>query len=167
MNRTQFHRVLAIYIAGLAVLASIFCTLHHRVAQSTKKAVSFVSHAIEIRNAYAAVRDEDESSLPVHDHEMIQKSFPLTSGRASLHRSRQRLRIDRSRRRLRQSSRTRRGRKHARRIERRARAGAQRSQSSTSRSPTAASASTLTARSVAIAKTAAAASAVATTTATS
>jgi hypothetical protein len=77
MNRTPFHRILAIYIAALAVLA-LYLTLHHRLVQSTKKAVSFVSHAIQIRSAYAATRDEDESSLPVHDHEMIQKSFPLT-----------------------------------------------------------------------------------------
>src|SRR5215470_4999532 len=79
MKRTRFQRILAIYIVGLAVLVLYFA-IHHRVVQSTKKAVSFVSHAIEIRKAYAAVRDEDESSLPVHDHEVIQKSFPLTTG---------------------------------------------------------------------------------------
>ena len=78
MNRTPFQRILAIYIAALMVLA-LFLTLHHRAMQSTRKAVSFVSHAIQIRRAYAAVRD-DESGLPLHDHEMIQKSFPLTTG---------------------------------------------------------------------------------------
>src|ERR1700727_2993692 len=81
MNRTPFHRIFAIYIAALVMLA-LFLTLHHRVAQSTKKAVSFVSRAIQVRGAYAyaAIRDNDESSLPVHDHEMIQKSFSLTAG---------------------------------------------------------------------------------------
>ncbi len=85
MNRTRFYRILAIYIAGLALIGLYFA-MHYRahVAQSTKKAVSFVSHAIEIRKAYAAVLDEDESRLPVHDHQMIQKSFSLTG---SEHRS--------------------------------------------------------------------------------
>jgi hypothetical protein len=78
MNRTPFQRILAIYIVALTVLA-LFLTLHHRAMQTTRKAVSFVSHAIQIRRAYAAVRD-DESGLPLHDHEMIQKSFPLTTG---------------------------------------------------------------------------------------
>jgi len=83
MSRTRFQRILAIYIVGLAMLVLYFAA-HHRVAQSTKKAVSFVSHAIEIRRAYAAVRDDDESSLPVHDHEVIQKSFPLTGEHRSI-----------------------------------------------------------------------------------
>src|SRR5579871_5106143 len=80
MNRTRFYRILTVYIAGLALLGLYFA-MHYRahVAHSTKKAVSFVSRAIEIRKAYAAVLDEDETSLPVHDHEVIQKSFPLTS----------------------------------------------------------------------------------------
>ena len=77
-NRTPFRRILAIYIAALMVVA-LFLVLHHRAMQSTRKAVSFVSHAIQIRRAYAAVRDDD-SGLPLHDHEMIQKSFPLTTG---------------------------------------------------------------------------------------
>jgi hypothetical protein len=83
MSRTRFQRILAIYIIGLAVLVLYFAA-HHRVAQSTKKAVSFVSQAIQIRRAYAAVRDEDESSLPVHDHQVIQKSFPLTGEHRSI-----------------------------------------------------------------------------------
>src|SRR4051812_4743393 len=76
MNRTPFHRILAIYIAALAVLA-LYLTIHHRLAQSTKKAASFISNAFEIHPAYAAERDDDESTLPVHDHEVIQKSFSL------------------------------------------------------------------------------------------
>jgi hypothetical protein len=79
MNRTRFQRILAMYIAALALIA-LYLVAHHRMTQSTKKAVSFVSHAIQIRRAYAAVRDEDESSLPVHDHQVIQKSFSLTAG---------------------------------------------------------------------------------------
>ena len=77
MNHTRFQRILAIYIVGLAMLVLYFA-VHHRAVQSTKKAVSFISHAIEIRRAYAAIRDDDESNLPVHDHEVIQKSFSLT-----------------------------------------------------------------------------------------
>jgi hypothetical protein len=78
MNRTRFQRILTIYIAALAMIV-LYLAVHHRVAQSAKKAVSFVSHAIQIRSAYAAIRD-DETSLPVHDHEVIQKSFSLTNG---------------------------------------------------------------------------------------
>src|SRR5437016_1767212 len=78
MTRTPFHRILAIYLAAFAVLA-LYLALHHRLVQSTRKAVSYISRAIQIRSAYAAIRDED-SGLPVHDHQMIQKSFPLTTG---------------------------------------------------------------------------------------
>ncbi len=106
MNRTQFQRILAIYIAGLALLA--FISQRITALRNRRRKPSHSSRTpSKSARAYAAVRDEDESSLPVHDHEMIQKSFPLTR-RASLHRNRQRLRLDRSRRRLRQSSRTRR-----------------------------------------------------------
>ena len=76
MRRTQFHRVLAIYIAAMAVLA-ICLIAHRRVAHSGRKAISYVAHALEVRRAYAAQRDDD-SNLPLHDHEVIQKSFPLT-----------------------------------------------------------------------------------------
>src|SRR5579862_4688760 len=85
MNRTRFYRILAIYIAGLALVGLYFAKHHRaRVAQSTKKAVSFVSRAIEVRKAYAALRDDDEASLPVHDHQMIQKSFTLTGDHRSI-----------------------------------------------------------------------------------
>src|SRR6202000_2774651 len=76
MNRTPFYRVLAIYVAGLALLALYFA-VHHRVAQSAKKAVSFVAHAVQIQRAYAPSRD-DETALPRRAQEEIQKSFPLS-----------------------------------------------------------------------------------------
>ena len=56
MKRMPFHRVLAIYIAALAILA-LYLAVHHRVAQSAKKAVSFISRAMQIRSAYAAMLD--------------------------------------------------------------------------------------------------------------
>jgi hypothetical protein len=83
MIRTRFQRILAIYLVGLAMLVLYFA-VHHRVTQCAKKTVSFVSHAIQIRRAYAAVRDEDESTLPVHDHQVIQKSFPLIGEHRSI-----------------------------------------------------------------------------------
>jgi hypothetical protein len=76
MHRTQFRRVLAIYIAALAVL-TICLVAHKRVANSARKAFTFVTRAVELRRAYAAQRDDADSGLPLHDHEVIQKSFSL------------------------------------------------------------------------------------------
>ena len=77
MRRTPFTRILAIYIAALVVLT--ICLLAHRmVARSGRRAVSCIAHALQVQRAYAAQRDDVNSGLPLHDHEVIQKTFFLT-----------------------------------------------------------------------------------------
>ena len=72
-----FTRILAIYIAALVVLT--ICLLAHRmVARSGRRAVSYIAHALQVQRAYAAQRDDVNSGLPLHDHEVIQKTFFLT-----------------------------------------------------------------------------------------
>jgi hypothetical protein len=77
MRRTPFTRILAIYIAALVVLT--ICLLAHRmVARSGRRAVSYIAHAVQVQRAYAAQREDVNSGLPLHDHEVIQKTFFLT-----------------------------------------------------------------------------------------
>jgi hypothetical protein len=74
--RMPFNRILAIYALALLVLG-IWFVARKTVARSAKTAVSTVGHALEIRRAYAAQLDKGHASLPVQDHEVIQKSFSL------------------------------------------------------------------------------------------
>jgi hypothetical protein len=75
-----FDRILALYAATLLVLPLWFAERHLPIVHSAKNAFSTMSRAIQIRRAYAAIRDDSDTSFPLHDHEVIQKSFPLTGG---------------------------------------------------------------------------------------
>lgn len=81
MRRTSFHRpfnrIIAVYAAALLLLPLWLVAHRQSVVRSAKAAFSSVSRALQIGHAYAAIRDDSSSGLPVRDHEVIQKSFSL------------------------------------------------------------------------------------------
>ncbi len=76
MRATPFHRILAIYVAALLTL-TIWFVARRPVARSAETVVRYLARAIQIKHAYAALRDDSDTSFPVQDHEVIQKSFSL------------------------------------------------------------------------------------------
>jgi hypothetical protein len=76
VRATPFHRILAIYVAALLTL-TIWFVARRPVARSAETVVRYLARAIQIKHAYAALRDDSDTSFPVQDHEVIQKSFSL------------------------------------------------------------------------------------------
>jgi hypothetical protein len=76
VRATPFHRILAIYAASLLTL-TIWFVGRRPIARSTGTVVRYLARAIQIKHAYAALRDDSDTSFPVQDHEVIQKSFSL------------------------------------------------------------------------------------------
>ena len=75
MRGTPFYRILAVYAAALLVLP-LWLGARQPVTRSAKNALKSLCLALQVRHAYAALLD-DSDSLPVQDHEVIQKSFSL------------------------------------------------------------------------------------------
>jgi hypothetical protein len=73
---TPFNRILAIYAAALLTL-TIWFVARRPIARSAESVVRYLARAIQIKHAYAALRDDSDTSFPVQDHEVIQKSFSL------------------------------------------------------------------------------------------
>ena len=76
MRATPFHRILAIYVAALLTL-TIWFVARRPIARSVETVVRYLARAVQIKHAYAALRDDSDTSFPVQDHEVIQKSFSL------------------------------------------------------------------------------------------
>ncbi len=76
MRVTPFNRILAIYAAALLTL-TIWFVARRPIARSAESVVRYLARAIQIKHAYAALRDDSDTSFPVQDHEVIQKSFSL------------------------------------------------------------------------------------------
>jgi hypothetical protein len=74
--RASFHRILAIYAVALLVLP-VWFTARPPVLHSAKSALACLNHLLQTRRAYADLLDDSDASLPVQDHEVIQKSFSL------------------------------------------------------------------------------------------
>jgi hypothetical protein len=72
---TTFYRILAVYVAALLILP-LWLGARQPIVRSAKNALKSLGVALQIRHAYAALLD-DSDSLPVQDHEVIQKSFSL------------------------------------------------------------------------------------------
>jgi hypothetical protein len=76
VRATPFHRILAIYVAALLTL-TIWFVARRPIARSVETVVRYLARAVQIKHAYAALRDDSDTSFPVQDHEVIQKSFSL------------------------------------------------------------------------------------------
>ncbi len=76
MRRTPFHRILAVYAAALVILP-FWLVAHRPIGRCARSVLASVSRALQIRHAYAALRDDSDLAMPVRDHEVIQKSFSL------------------------------------------------------------------------------------------
>jgi hypothetical protein len=76
VRATPFHRILAIYAAALLTLTTWYVA-RRPIARSAETVVKHLARAIQIKHAYAALRDDSDTNLPVQDHEVIQKSFSL------------------------------------------------------------------------------------------
>ena len=76
MRATPFHRILAIYAAALLTL-TIWFVGRQPITRSALNVVRYLAQAIQIKHAYANLLDDSDTSLPVQDHEVIQKSFSL------------------------------------------------------------------------------------------
>jgi hypothetical protein len=74
--RAPFHRILAIYAAALLV-GPIWLAARQPILRSTTSALKCLSRALQVRRAYASLRDDSETTFPAQDHEVIQKSFSL------------------------------------------------------------------------------------------
>jgi len=72
---TTFYRILAVYAAALLVLP-LWLGARQPIVRSAKNALKSLGVALQVRHAYAALLDASDS-LPVQDHEVIQKSFSL------------------------------------------------------------------------------------------
>jgi hypothetical protein len=70
-----FHRILAIY--AVALLLPLWFVARQPIARSAKNVMGRLRCALEIKHAYAALVDDSDSTFPVQDHEVIQKSFSL------------------------------------------------------------------------------------------
>jgi hypothetical protein len=74
--RRPFYRILTTYaVAVLTLLA--WLTPRQPWARAARTVVSSVRSVLQIRPTYAATRRNSDVGLPVHDHEVIQKSFSL------------------------------------------------------------------------------------------
>ena len=76
MRVTPFHRILAIYAAALLTL-TIWLVGRQPITRSALNVVRYLAQAIQIKHAYANLLDDSDTSFPVQDHEVIQKSFSL------------------------------------------------------------------------------------------
>jgi hypothetical protein len=76
VRATPFHRILAIYAAALLTL-TIWFVGRQPITRSALNVVRYLAQAIQIKHAYANLLDDSDTSLPVQDHEVIQKSFSL------------------------------------------------------------------------------------------
>jgi hypothetical protein len=76
VRATPFHRILAIYAAALLTL-TIWLVGRQPITRSALNVVRYLAQAIQIKHAYANLLDDSDTSLPVQDHEVIQKSFSL------------------------------------------------------------------------------------------
>jgi hypothetical protein len=72
---TTFYRILAVYVAALLILP-LWLAARQPIARSAKNVLKSLGVALQVRHAYAALL-VDSDSLPVQDHEVIQKSFSL------------------------------------------------------------------------------------------
>jgi hypothetical protein len=76
VRSTLFYRILVIYAAALLLLP-LWRAAHQQVARSAKSAMQSLGRAMQIKHAHADLLDDSDSSFPVQDHEVIQKSFTL------------------------------------------------------------------------------------------
>jgi hypothetical protein len=79
VRSTPFNRILAIYLAALLMLPLWFAVHRRAVVCSAKSVLATLRCALQVRQAYAAQRDDLDVGMPVRDHEVIQKSFPVTA----------------------------------------------------------------------------------------
>jgi hypothetical protein len=74
VRATPFYRILAIYAAALLVLP-IWLAARQPIVRSTTSALKSLGLALQVKRAYAGLLDDSDTSFPVQDHEVIQKSF--------------------------------------------------------------------------------------------